>query len=122
MSQMSRTRSSIGEHNASQHALLKVEDIASLAIAPRARGVLPDMSGYEGILTQVLVPNTVFETRRARSPSRLGASSRRSHSVSPVGLTIAQRQAQLASHMASTTALNVGRVVATTDVMCNVAE
>ena len=70
----------------------------------------------------MLAPNTSFETRRTRSPSRSGVGSHRAQSVSPVGLTIAQRQAQLAAYVASTAASDVGRVAVTTDAMRNVAQ
>ena len=39
-----------------------------------------------------------------------------------MGLTIAQRQAQLAANVAPTAASNVGRVTASADATCNVAQ
>ena len=80
------------------------------------------MSGYVGTLTQMLVLNTASDTRRTRSSSRLGAGSRRSWSVSPGGLSIAQRQAQLAANIASTAASDVGRVATTADATRNVTQ
>ena len=71
---------------------------------------------------QTLAPNTTFDSRRTRSPTRSSASSHRSRSVSPVGLTIAPRQAQLAAHMASTATSGVGQVVATANATHSGAE
>ena len=42
--------------------------------------------------------------------------------MSPVGLTITQRQAQLAANMASSAASDVGRVAVAADAMRNVAQ
>lgn len=105
-----------------QHALLEVADTASSAVVPRASGVLPEMAGYEETKMQMLPPNTAFDIRHSRPSSRSSAGSRRSHSVSPVGLTIVQRQAQLVAQMASTAASDVGRVAAAADATRNVAE
>ena len=80
------------------------------------------MSGYVGTSTQAPAPNTAFAALRARSLSPSGAGSRRSRSVSPMGLTIMQRQAQLAANIASTAASDVGRIAATTDATRNVAQ
>lgn len=112
----------IGEYSELQCALLEVGDTASLAVGPRALGALLCMSSYEGTSTQMLAPNTMFNTRRTRSPSRSSAGSRRSRSVFPVGLTILQWQVQLAAHIASTAASGVEQVVAMANAMHNVAE
>ena len=91
-------------------------------VAPQAPDVLPGMSGYARTSTQATAPNTAFDALRARSTSRSGTGSRRTRSVSPVGLTLAQRQAQLAANIASTAASDVGRVAATADATRNVAQ
>ena len=122
MSQQSYSRSSIGDFSGSQHALQDVADTASSAVAPQAPGVLPGMSGYVGTSTQATAPNTAFDARRARSTSRSGTGPRRTQSVSPVGLTLAQQQAQLTANIASSAASDVGRVAATADATCNVAQ
>ena len=57
-----------------------------------------------------------------RSPAEASTGSRRSRSVSPAGLTIAQRQAQLAAQMASTAVSGVENVAASADATRNVAE
>lgn len=63
-----------------------------------------------------------FGTRHARSPIGSSGGSRRSCSVYPVGLTIAQRQAQLVAHIAPIAASGVEQVAATADVTRNIAE
>ena len=97
MSQTSHTRSGVSGHGETQHALLEVADTTLLAVGPQTSGVLPGMFGYEGTSTQTLPPNTVFNIRHTDPSSLSSAGSRRSRSVSPVGLAITQRQAQLAA-------------------------
>ena len=70
---------------------------------------------------QATAPNTAFDARRARSTSRSDIGPRRTRSVFPMGLTLAQRQAQLAANIASSAASDVGRVAATVDATRNVA-
>ena len=118
MSQTSRTQSGRGEYNAS----LEVADTAWLVVGPQAPGVLPGMPGYAGTSTQTLLPNTMFDIRRPRLLAEVNTSSGRSRSVSPMGLTIAQRQAQLAAQMASTAISDVENAAATVDATRNVAE
>ena len=60
--------------------------------------------------------------RRAQSPTATSAGMRRARSVSPVGLTIAQQQAQLAVQMESNAASDVSHVVASAHATQNVAE
>ena len=122
MSQTSRTRSSVGDFSGSQHAQVDIADTASSAVVPQVPGVLPGMSGYGGTLTWAPAPNTAFDARRARSTSRLSAGLCHSWSVSPMGLTITQRQAQLVANIVSTAASDVGRVAVTVDVARNVAQ
>ena len=122
MSQQSHSRSSVGDFSGSPHAQADIADTASSAVAPQAPGVLPGMSGYVGTSTQATAPNTAFDARRARSTSRSGTGPRRTRSVSPVGLTLAQRQAQLAANIASSAASDVGRVAAAADATRNVAQ
>ena len=122
MSQQSHSQSSVGDFSGSQHAQADVADTASSAVAPQAPGILPGMSGYVGTSTQATAPNTAFDARRARLMSRSGTRPRRTRSVSPMGLTLAQRQAQLAANMASSAASDVGRVAAAADATRNVAQ
>ena len=122
MSQQPHSRSSVGDFSGSQHALQDVGYTAASAVVPQAPGVLPGMSGYIGTLTQATTSNTAFDARCARSTSRLGAGPRCTRSVSPVGLTLAQRQAQLTTNMASSAASDVGRVAAAADATRNVAQ
>ena len=98
-----------------------VADTASSAVAPQAPCILPGMSGYVGTSTQPTALNAAFDARRARSTSRSGIGPRCTRSVSPMGLTLAQRQAQLAANIASSAASDVGRVAAIADAMRNVA-
>ena len=122
MSQTSCTQSSVGECSRSQQALTEVADMASSAVGPQAPSVLPRMSGYARTSTQTLPPNTAFDIRLPRSPAEASIGSRRSRSVSPEGLPIAQRQAQLAAQMASTAVSGVENVVAIANATQNVAE
>lgn len=118
MSQKSRMQSGRGEYNAS----LEVTYTASLAVGPQASGVLPGMSGYAGTSTQTLPPNTAFDIRRPRSLAEASTGSRRSHSVSLVGLTIEQRKAQVAAQMASTAVSGVENVAAIANATRNVVK
>lgn len=122
MSQTSHTQSGRGEYSASQHASPEVVDTASSAVVPQAPSALPGMSGYAGTSMQTLPPNIAYDIRRPRSPAEASTDSRRSRSVSPVGLTIAQRQAQLAAQMVATAVWGVENVVVTEDATRNVAE
>ena len=84
--------------------------------------VLPGMSGYAEASAATIVLNTTFRMPCVQSPIETSAGMRRARSISPVGLTIAQRQAQLATRIASSAASEVSNVVAATDVTRNVAE
>ena len=122
MSQTSHTQSGRGEYNASQHASPEVADTASSAVIPRAPSALLGMSGYAGTSTQTLPLNTAYDIWRPRSLAEANTGSERSRSVSPVGLIIAQRQAQLAAQMPLTAVSGVENVAATADATRNVAE
>ena len=80
------------------------------------------MTGYAEASATSIAPNTAFMTRRAQSPVETSIGMHRARSVSPVGLTITQRQAQLATQIASSAASGVSHVATATDATRNVAE
>ena len=118
MSQTLRTRSIDSAHGSSQHAMEDVQDTASSSVRPASAGPLPGMSQY----TETHAPNTVFARHDARSPTRPTSSTRRSRPISPLGISIAQRRAQLAANLAASAASGVGQVAASVDATRNVAE
>ena len=97
-------------------------DTALSAVAPQAPGIVPGMSGYAGTSTQATALNIAFDARRARSTSQSGRGPRRTWSVSPMELPLAQREAQLAANIASSAASDIGRVAAAADATRNVAQ
>ena len=121
MSQASNTPSLISRHSGQQSAPADVEDTAS-SVVPYGTIALPGMSGYADASTATIAPNTAYRMRRVQSPIETSAGMRRARAVSPVGLTIAQRQAQLAAQIASSAASGVSHVAAATDATRNVAE
>ena len=125
MSQASNAPSAISRHSGQQNAPADVEDTASLVV-PYGTIALPGMSGYADASAATIAPNTAFRMRRAQSPietsTETSTGMRRARSVSPVGLTITQRQAQLAAQIASSAASGVSHVAAATDATRNVAE
>ena len=121
MSQVSNAPSSISRHSGQQNAPADVEDTAS-SVVPHGTTALPGMSGYADASAATIAPNTTFRMRRAQSLTETSAGMPRVRSASPVGLTIAQRQAQLAAQIASSAASGVSHVAVATDTTRNVAE
>lgn len=80
---------------------------------------LPAMSAY----TETHVVNTTFSQRIARSSTQAASlGHRRSRSVSPIGVSVAQRHAQLAASMAESATFGVERVAPSVADTRNVAE
>ena len=121
MLQASNAPSTISKHSGQQNAPADVEDTAS-AVVPYGTIALPGMSGYANASAAKIAPNTAFRMRRAQSPIETSADMGRARSVSPVGLTIAQRQAQLAAQISSSAASGVSHVAAVIDATRNVPE
>ena len=121
MSQALNAPSTVSRHSGQQNAPADVEDTAS-SVVPYGTIALPGMSGYADASAMTIAPNTTFRMRRMQSLTETSAGMRHARSVSPVGLTIAQRQAQLAAQIASSAASVVSHVAATTDATRNVAE
>ena len=104
-----------------QNAPADVEDTAS-SVVLHGTTALPGMSGYADASAATIASNIAFRMRHAQLPTETSARMRRARSASPVGLTIAQRQAQLAAQIASSAASGVSHVAATIDTTRNVAE
>ena len=121
MSQASNAPSTAGKNSGLQNAPGDVEDTAS-SVGPHGAGALPGLTGYAEASATSIAPNTAFMMRRTQSPVETSMGMRRARSVSPVGFTIVQRQAQLATQIASSAASAVSHVAAATDAMHNVAE
>ena len=121
MSQVSNAQSTVSRHSGQQNAPADVEDTAS-SVVPYGTTALPGMSGYADASAMTIVPNTAFRMRCTQSLTETSTGMRRARSASPVGLTIAQRQAQLAAQIASSAASGVSHVAAATDATRNVAE
>ena len=121
MSQASNAQSTVSRHSGQQNAPADVEDTAS-SVVPHGTTALPGMSGYADASATTIAPNIAFRMRHAQSPTETSTGMRRTRSASPVGLTIAQRQAQLAAQIASSAASGVSHVAAATDATRNVAE
>ena len=121
MSQASNAPSTVSRHSGQQNAPADAEETA-LSVVPYGTNALPGMFGYADAFAGTITPNTAFRMRRTQSPTETGTGMRRARSVSPVGLTIAQRQAQLATQIASSAATGVSHVAAATDATRNVAE
>ena len=121
MSQASNAQSTVSRHSGQQNAPADVEDTAS-SVVLYGTTALPGMSRYADASAATIAPNTAFRMRRVQSLTETSTGMRCARSASPVGLTIAQRQAQLAGQIASSVASGVSHVAVATDATRNVAK
>lgn len=118
MSQTSRTRSIDSTLDSLQHAMDDVQDTVSSSVRPTSIGALPRMSQYR----ETRAPNTVFAQCGGRSLTRSTSSGHRRRSISPIGISIAQKRAELATNMAANAASGIGQVTASVDATHNIVE
>ena len=114
-SRTSRTRSQDSVHSSSQYAAgTALEDTAS---SVRHTGQLPGSSAT----LSPRAPNSAFERRRAMTRARSASPGLR-RSLSPLGISVAQRRAQLTEQVAESAMSGVGRVADETRRAREVAE